>query len=94
MEVKISKLSILDSVILIKKMNYLKPHVDPLAMQLQKQNFIYKINYIIQMIEGKKYNSVVVDIWSSGVILFALLCGFLPFEDQNTSNLYKKIIGG
>jgi len=46
------------------------------------------------MIEGKKYNSVVVDIWSSGVILFALLCGFLPFEDQNTSNLYKKIIGG
>lgn len=29
-----------------------------------------------------------------GVILFALVCGYLPFEDQNTSNLYKKILAG
>jgi len=35
-----------------------------------------------------------VDIWSSGVILFALLSGYLPFEDSNTSNLYKKILNG
>lgn len=34
-----------------------------------------------EMIAGKKYESVCVDIWSSGVILFALLCGYLPFED-------------
>ena len=34
------------------------------------------------------------DIWSCGVILFALICGYLPFEDPNTSNLYKKIING
>ena len=33
-----------------------------------------------------------VDIWSCGVILFALLAGYLPFEDPNTSNLYKKIL--
>lgn len=46
------------------------------------------------MIAGKKYNSILVDIWSSGVILFALLCGYLPFEDQNTSLLYKKILNG
>lgn len=32
------------------------------------------------------------DIWSCGVILFALICGYLPFEDPNTSNLYKKIL--
>ncbi len=26
------------------------------------------------------------------MILFALICGYLPFEDPNTSNLYKKIL--
>ena len=47
-----------------------------------------------EMIAGKKYESIKVDIWSCGVILYALLCGSLPFEDQNTSELYKKILGG
>ena len=46
------------------------------------------------MIAGKKYNGLQVDIWSCGVILFAMLCGYLPFEDPNTSLLYKKILGG
>ncbi len=29
-----------------------------------------------------------------GVIMFALICGYLPFEDANTSALYKKIMAG
>ncbi len=45
-----------------------------------------------EMIAGKRYSGTMVDIWSCGVILFALLAGFLPFEDPNTSNLYKKIL--
>ena len=45
-----------------------------------------------EMIAGKKYKGVNVDIWSCGVILFALICGYLPFEDPNTSQLYKKIL--
>ena len=44
------------------------------------------------MIAGKRYNGTMVDLWSCGVILFALLAGYLPFEDPNTSNLYKKIL--
>lgn len=47
-----------------------------------------------EMIAGKKYNGLQVDIWSAGVVLFALLCGHLPFEDPNTGNLYKKILNG
>ena len=34
-----------------------------------------------EMIAGKKYNGLNVDIWSMGVIMFALICGYLPFED-------------
>ena len=26
--------------------------------------------------------------------MFALICGFLPFEDPDTSKLYKKILSG
>lgn len=51
------------------------------------------------MIAGKKYNGLQVDLWSSGVILYAMICGTLPFEvnnkimqDPNTSCLYKKIL--
>lgn len=45
-----------------------------------------------EMIAGKKYEGLKVDIWSSGVILFAMVCGYLPFEDPNTGELYKKIL--
>ena len=47
-----------------------------------------------EMIAGKRYNGLQVDIWSCGVILFAMLAGYLPFEDPNTSALYKKILSG
>jgi 5'-AMP-activated protein kinase catalytic alpha subunit len=45
-----------------------------------------------EMIAGKKYCGPLADIWSMGVILFALVCGYLPFEDPNTAALYKKIL--
>ena len=47
-----------------------------------------------EMIAGKKYNGLNVDLWSSGVILFALVCGYLPFDDDDTPVLYKKIMKG
>ena len=45
-----------------------------------------------EMIAGKKYVGPLADLWSLGVILFALVSGFLPFEDPDTSRLYKKIL--
>jgi len=47
-----------------------------------------------EMIAGKYYKGLRVDIWSCGVIMYALLCGYLPFEDKNTKVLYKKILSG
>lgn len=45
-----------------------------------------------EMIKGEKYHGLGADIWSSGVILYAMVCGYLPFEDQNTKKLYQKIL--
>ena len=47
-----------------------------------------------EMIAGKKYDGAAVDVWSSGVILFVMICGYLPFEDEHISRLYKKILKG
>lgn len=45
-----------------------------------------------EMIAGQKYTGSRVDLWSTGVILFAMVSGYLPFEDPNTADLYKKIL--
>ena len=41
---------------------------------------IYDLLYIWYMIDGKRYNGLLVDIWSCGIVLFAMICGFLPFD--------------
>ncbi len=44
-----------------------------------------------ELVTGQNYLGSEADIWSMGVLLYALLCGFLPFDDENISALYKKI---
>ena len=44
------------------------------------------------MLLGKKYSGLNVDIWSTGIILYAMVCGYLPFEDKDDNLLFKKII--
>lgn len=46
------------------------------------------------MIAGKRYYGLQTDIWSSGVILYASICGYLPFEDPDMQVLFKKILNG
>jgi len=46
------------------------------------------------MIAGLTYLGLKVDIWSLGIIMFALLCGYLPFDDPDTQKLYRKIKAG
>jgi len=47
-----------------------------------------------EMVAGKAYFGSCVDIWSSGVTLYAMVCGYLPFEESDTALLYRKILKG
>ena len=45
-----------------------------------------------EMVSGNKYNGFNIDIWAIGIILFAMLCGYLPFEDDDNDILFQKIL--
>ena len=46
-----------------------------------------------EMVSGEKYNGFTSDVWSTGIILYAMIYGFLPFENLNHNNdlLFQKI---
>ena len=45
-----------------------------------------------EMLSGKRYNGFKIDIWATGIILFAMLCGYLPFDDKDNNILFQKIL--
>lgn len=47
-----------------------------------------------EIIKRKEYLGKPVDLWSIGVLLYALLVGRFPFSAQMYPELYKKIVRG
>jgi 5'-AMP-activated protein kinase catalytic alpha subunit len=47
-----------------------------------------------EMLKEMGYNGEETDIWSAGIILYLMLCGTLPFYEEDNQLLYQKIIKG
>jgi serine/threonine protein kinase len=47
-----------------------------------------------EVLQNKGYDSGAVDIWSTGVILYILLCGFPPFYEEELPALFDQILKG
>ena len=45
-----------------------------------------------EIIRGKPYDGFKTDIWCCGIILYAMVCGYLPFEGDNNKILFKNIV--
>jgi len=44
-----------------------------------------------EMLSARPYKGGMTDIWSSGVVLYSMLVGSLPFDDQEIHKLYEQI---
>jgi len=44
-----------------------------------------------EMLSGESYSGNTTDLWSAGIILYSMLVGALPFDDQEINKLYEQI---
>jgi serine/threonine protein kinase len=47
-----------------------------------------------ELLQAKQYIGPEVDVWSFGIVLYVLVCGKVPFDDQNMPALHAKIKRG
>ena len=45
-----------------------------------------------EMVSGNEYDGIKTDIWSCGIVIFAMVCGYLPFEHENYIILFTNIV--
>ena len=45
-----------------------------------------------EILKGFSYNGFKSDIWCCGIILFGMLCGYLPFDGDNNQEIFRQIV--
>jgi 5'-AMP-activated protein kinase catalytic alpha subunit len=45
-----------------------------------------------ELIKGKHYDGFQIDVWCCGIVLYAMVCGYLPFEGETNKELFKNIL--
>ena len=45
-----------------------------------------------EILKGFPYNGFKTDIWCCGIILYAMLCGYLPFDGDNNQEIFQSIV--
>lgn len=66
--------------------HYASPEIVAVSIKASCQTF-----HTNSLPQGLNYHGSSSDIWSCGIILFALLTGRLPFDDENIRNLLAKV---
>jgi 5'-AMP-activated protein kinase catalytic alpha subunit len=47
-----------------------------------------------EIVSRRQYTPTPVDVWSFGVVLYAMMCGYFPFQGANSQELCRKIVKG
>ena len=45
-----------------------------------------------KMVNGNDYNGFNIELWATGIILFAMVCGYLPFGNSDNDKLFAQIL--